>query len=389
MFDSLCLWTSRALVGYLVSCFAYRLSTFEYMPRKEALGVTAWVAAIFSLSSGKSPVVQGELAYAALLPAILLSFRFVWRQQIRGPPPGQPVGMKGRTVIVTGSNSGIGVETARGIAAQGAKVIMACRTKKTADAACADIIKTTGNKDVSVMELDMGSFKSIRAFAAAFTKEHNELDVLVHNAGVMLPSRKTTGDGLDMMMQVNCFSVYLLTLLLLPLLRKSTVTAGARVVLVSSTVHIFPCVYESGFDFEDPMCENKKYVMLPRYGHSKLGLELFRSELHRRLRAKGDTIRVNTLSPGSIATGITRSLHWFLIWGQRLVLPLVNKTVRTGANTTIHVATAAEIASVSGEFFEHCEIVPQHDAARDAVASAQLWELAEKLTGFKSEEVGL
>lgn len=377
-------------MGYTLSCFVFRLATFEHIERKLALVNSAWVAALYTLGSGRSPLVQTPLAYATLLPAVILSFRYVWKSQIRGRNPGRPINLKDRVVIVTGSNSGIGVETARSISNLGAHVVLACRTKETADKVCADIRMTTGNENVEVMELDLGSFKSVRAFATAFKAKFDHLDVLVQNAGIMLPSRKTTPDGLEMMMQVNCFATYLLTMLLIPSLRKSTLPGGARVTLVSSSIHKFAAFKDGGFDFADPMCKDKPLEMLPRYGQSKLGLETFKAELHRRLRAHGDSICVNSLMPGTIASGITRNLHYLLQLGHQYVLSsTLNKTVITGSHTTVHVATASEIAGLSGMWFEHCRVAPQPEVTHDAIAGARLWSLAESLTGFKSSEVDL
>jgi len=367
---------------YAASVLGFRFVTMEYVSMWEIAMLLGWSAAIqVSMNFDLVPV-------PALAPVAAASLLEIWRRQIRGPKPGKHIDLQGHVVVVTGSNSGIGVETARALAGMGALVIMACRTRKTAEEARESITRSTGNDKIEVLPLDLGNFESVRNFVKEVEKKYGQIDVLVNNAGVMLPSRQESADKLEMSMQTNFLSVYLLILSLVPLLRKSDLPGGARVALVSSTIHKQAVLRQGHFDFEDMFCD-KWYEMFKAYGQSKLGMELFKYELNRRLRDKGEAIQVNSLMPGTIPTGITRNLHWLLQLGQRMAIWMLNKTTVTGSWTTIYVATSPEVSNISGEWFEHCAMAPQPRAARNPQDAARLWSVAEKYTGFNSATVGL
>ncbi len=273
--------------------------------------------------------------------------------------------MKGKVCIVTGSNTGIGKETARGLAQRGARVILACRDVGKAEAARKDIVATTGNNEVEVIPLDLASKASIRGFAARFAASHDRLDVLVNNAGLWPTTRGTTKDGLETTFGVNHVGTWLLTQELLPLLRRS---APARIVVLSSALH-----YRGKLDWDDLQFERRKYNPTAAYNQSKLANVLFTKALARRLAGSGVT--VNAVHPGVVTTELFREYPKLLF----KLMSLFLKTPEQGAACSLHVATAPELDEVSGEYFEKSRSIPAAAASMDEAAQDRLWTLTESL----------
>lgn len=273
--------------------------------------------------------------------------------------------MNGKVCIVTGGNTGIGKETARGLAQRGAKVVLACRDTARGEAARDDIARSTGRKDVEVIALDLGSKASIRAFGERFRATHERLDVLVNNAGVWRSSRGTTEEGLEATFGVNHVGTWLLTQDLLPLLKKS---APSRVVVLSSKLH-----YRGRMDWEDLQFERRKYGTTAAYAQSKLANVLFTKALARRLEGTGVT--VNAVHPGVVRTELMRDYPKLLV----KIFTLFLLTPEQGAECSLHVATAPELAGVTGEYFEKSRIKPAAAEALDEAAQERLWALTEAL----------
>jgi NAD(P)-dependent dehydrogenase (short-subunit alcohol dehydrogenase family) len=273
--------------------------------------------------------------------------------------------MQGKVCVVTGANTGIGRETARGLAQAGATVVLACRDTAKAQDARSSIARSTGRDDVVVMALDLGDTASIRAFAAAFRERYVRLDVLVNNAGVAPRQRATTRDGFESTFGVNHLGTALLTFELLDLLRAS---APSRVVVVSSDLH-----HRGKMVWDDLQFERRSFQGLAAYCQSKLANVLFAKALARRL--DGDGVTVNALHPGVVATELTRHYPRPLvaIWQLFLLTPA------QGAACSLHVATSAELEGVTGEYFEKSRIKPAARAARDEAAQEKLWALTEQL----------
>lgn len=276
--------------------------------------------------------------------------------------------LSGKVCIVTGSNTGIGKETARGLAEQGATVVLACRDVVKGEAARADIAASTGRGDLRVMALDLADTASIRAFVAAFRAAYDRLDVLVNNAGVWTTDRKTTKQGFEITFGVNHLGTFLLTVELLDLLKKS---APARVVVLSSALH-----YRGKMVWDDLQYERRKYNGVAAYSQSKLANVLFTRALARRLAGSGVT--VNAVHPGVVATELSREYPQWLMKIANLFL----LTPRKGAACSLHVATSPEAAGVSGEYFEKSRTKPAAAAARDEAAQERLWKLSEELLGL-------
>lgn len=278
---------------------------------------------------------------------------------------GQP-----KVAIVTGANTGIGKETARGLAAAGIVVVLAVRDREKGEVARGDIVDTTGNADVHVMELDLASKDAIRDFVREFERRFERLDILVDNAGVWSRSKRTTADGFESTFGVNHLGTFLFTLELLPLLRKS---APSRVVILSSGMH-----FRAKMKWDDLQFEARSYGATEAYNQSKLANVLFTKALARRLEGTGVT--VNAVHPGPVATDLIRDLPAPLrvLWGWFTISP------REGARTPLHVALADEAANVSGAYFEKSRPKVASKAAHDVDAQERLWQLSERLLGVEA-----
>ncbi|XP_051801773.1 dehydrogenase/reductase SDR family member 13-like isoform X4 [Acanthochromis polyacanthus] len=285
--------------------------------------------------------------------------------------------LHGKTAIVTGANTGIGKTTAMDLARRGAKVILACRDRRRAEAAIQEIIQKTGNQQVIFMQLDLASLQSVRSFASNFLKSESRLDLLINNAGLIRDGK--TEDGFGMIFGVNYLGHFLLTLLLLDRLKAS---GPSRVVNVASKA------YETGkVDFncltthKDLGLGNNSFQLLITYCHSKLCNVLFTYELAKRLQ--GSNVTCYSLHPGAIATEIFRdSGFWFMLLMKPLVF-LFFVDADSGAQTTLHCALEPGIEHLSGHYFTHCApLVSIEPKARDDATAKKLWELSESFCGL-------
>ncbi|CAK1543594.1 unnamed protein product [Leptosia nina] len=262
--------------------------------------------------------------------------------------------LDGKVVLVTGGNSGIGLETARDMAGRGAKVIIASRNEKKSEAAVRDIISTTGNKNVEYRHLDLGKFKSIREFAEDINKNEERLDILVNNSGVGGLDNVLTEDNIDIVMQVNYFGHVLLTNLLL---KKMEASAPSRIVNVSSNLH------HIAYLKVDNLRENNVFTHVIRYGNSKLCIILWTKALAKKL-PKG--ITTFSLHPGVVKTDVFLNLTYVIRVVVLTVIGLLFKTPVEGAQTTIHVCVAPNIEETSGGFYKECRLTAASRQARDS-----------------------
>ncbi|KAK4017949.1 hypothetical protein OUZ56_000024 [Daphnia magna] len=284
--------------------------------------------------------------------------------------------LTGKTVIITGANTGIGKETAIDLAKRGARVILACRDPKKAAIAKDDIIRESGNKNVVIRQLDLASLKSVRKFAADILKSELRLDVLINNAGCATIEKTLTEDGLEYQMQSNHFGHFLLTNLLLGLLKKS---APSRIIHVSSMAHAFTKTLDL-----NNLNSELSYDTGTVYYYSKLSQALCTRHLAPLVFNSGVT--VNCLHPGAVQTEIFRNApSWFQMIAA-ITFPLFFKSAKEGAQTTIHLAVADEVANVTGEYFSDCKIAKTSKLAKDAGLAKKLWEVSETLVKLKPEE---
>ncbi|MER7168507.1 oxidoreductase [Micromonospora sp. NPDC000207] len=282
----------------------------------------------------------------------------------------------GRTAIVTGSNTGIGFETARMLAGRGARVTLACRDTDKAAAALQRIRAEHHAADLTVARLDLTDLDSVAAFAAAYRADHDRLDLLVNNAGVMMPPLQRTRQGFELQFGTNHLGHFALTGHLLPLV---STTPAARVVTVASVAH-----RNGRIDFDDLNWERRRYRRWAAYGQSKLANLLFTLELQRRLSAVGSTARATSCHPGLAATELTRHSNVVAVLAGRFV----GMSPPDGALPTMRAATDPQAEGGSywgpaGRFETSGPPVPvgRTDAAQDTATAQRLWAESERLTG--------
>ena len=285
-----------------------------------------------------------------------------------------PASMGGRICIVTGANSGVGKETALGLAQMGARVIMVCRNAEKGKAALEEICREFGSSQVDLLIADMSSQASVRALAEQIQRKYPRLDVLVNNAGGAAPGHTLSADGIEMTLATNHLGAALLTLLLLDLLKAS---APSRIVNVSSTEAQSP----SRLNMNDLLFERRKYSAVAAYRQSKLLMNAFTFELARRLVGTGVT--ANCLHPGAVATNIWNPDLLPLIGG--LILAVVKPFLlnsKQGAAVSLYLATSPEVAQVSGEYFVKSKPAKSNPLSRDPKLMAEVWLCTEKMTSL-------
>ena len=283
----------------------------------------------------------------------------------------------GRVAVVTGANSGIGLEAARVLAQKGATVVFACRSPERGAAALADIRADDPAGSLELELLDLAGLSSVRSFAERLRARHDRLDLLVNNAGVMVPPPTKTEDGFELQFGVNHLGHFALTGLLLDLLRG---TAGARVVTVSSMAHRFGAI-----DFDDLQWERRAYKKMAAYGQSKLANLLFTYELQRRLAAAREGLLAVAAHPGWTNTDLQRHAALFRAGNGLLAMP-----VWKGTLPTLRAATDPQV--LGGEYFGPCGLsgmrgypvlAKSSKASRDEATARRLWEVSEELTGVR------
>ncbi len=282
-----------------------------------------------------------------------------------------PASMNGKICIVTGANSGIGKETALGLAQMGARVVMVCRNAEKGKAALEEIRRESGSSQVDLLIADMSSQASVRALAEQIQQKYPRLDVLVNNAGGAAPAATLSADGIEMTLATNHLGAALLTLLLLDLLKAS---APSRIVNVSSCEAQSP----ARLDTNDLQFERRKYGAIAAYRQSKLLMNAFTFELARRLAGTGVT--ANCLHPGAVATSI---------WSSNLIGKLIIAVgkpfmlnSKQGAAVSLYLATSPEVAQVSGEYFVKSKPAKSNPLSRDPKLMAEVWLWTEKMTSL-------
>ncbi|KAH8277840.1 hypothetical protein KR018_008509 [Drosophila ironensis] len=281
----------------------------------------------------------------------------------------------GKVAIVTGCNTGIGKETVLELARRGATIYMACRDMQKCEQARREVVEATNNHKVFSRELDLSSLESIRNFAEGFKREETELHILINNAGIMDCPKMLTTDGFEMQIGVNHMGHFLLTFLLLDVLKSS---APSRIVVVSSVAHHFGSINR------DDLNSEKSYNRKLAYCQSKLANVLFTRELSKRLQGSGVT--VNALHPGIVDTELIRNVDLLQLKIIKLLIrPFVwifFKTAKSGAQTTLYAALDPSLKNTSGQYFSDCRSTSVASAARDDEVAKFLWEESEKWTGI-------
>jgi len=276
--------------------------------------------------------------------------------------------MEGKVCMITGANSGIGKATAIGLAEMNATVVMVCRNKERGESAQKEIIEKTGNKNVDLYLCNLSSLESIRKMVVEFKNKYQNLHVLINNAGVMLSKRELSVDGFEMNFAINHLAPFLLTNLLLDLLKKST---PSRIINVASAAHKFGTI-----DFEDLQSEHRKRRFMGLYGTSKLALMLTSYELSRRLEGTGVTL--NTVHPGVVNTnlGVDRSKP------KKGIVRRFFKTPEKGAETSIYLASSPEVEGITAKYFFNKQEQKSSEDSYNEEYAKKLWDISLKMTGL-------
>ena len=275
------------------------------------------------------------------------------------------VDLSGKTIIVTGANSGIGKFAARGLASMGASVTMVARSRERGEKALKEVQTASGSNNVRLMLCDLSSQVSIREFAAAFESENDRLDVLLNNAGSNYFKRHESVDGLELTFALNHMGYFVMTNLLLNIIKAS---APARIVNVSSDEHRVDRIA-----FDDLQREQDYGTNV--YAETKLMNVLFTYDLARRLEGTGVT--VNTMHPGFSRTNFGRRDNGFLGKFFVPVASLFGRSPERGAETAIYLASSPEVEGVTGKYFVDKQAVPSVDLSYDEAMQARMWEASE------------
>lgn len=288
---------------------------------------------------------------------------------------------KGKIAIVTGANSGLGKEITIGLAKKDIKVIMACRNIDKAEDAKSEIIKSIPQADIEIMKLDLNSLKSVRKFAESYCTKYNQLDLLIENAGIMIPPFSKTEDGFESQMGVNYFGHFLLTNLLMPTLNK---TEGARITTTSSIAH-----ENAKIDFNNLNSEIS-YSKIGAYGQSKLACLMFAYELQSRLQEAGSNVIAVSAHPGVSKTNLFSHIPKLVQFIINPILPLFTHTPEKAALPMLYAALNENVKG--GEYFGPTGFngmkgkpgkVDSKPQSKDKNVAKKLWEVSEKLTGEK------
>jgi NAD(P)-dependent dehydrogenase (short-subunit alcohol dehydrogenase family) len=282
--------------------------------------------------------------------------------------------MNDKVVLITGASDGIGKVAAGVLAGMGAKVILVGRNLEKTSKVASEITQKTGNSGLEYLIADLSDQAQVRRLAAEFRQKHDRLDVLVNDAGAMFMSRQISRDGYEMTFALNHLTYFLLTNLLLDLIKTS---APARIVNVSSRAH-----QGARLNFDD-LQNSQHFNPQNAYGESKLANIYFTYELARRLDGSGVT--VNALHPGFVATnfGASNGGIYRLAFGLGHIAAI---SPAEGAETIIYLASSPEVEGVTGKYFVQKKEVPSSDVSYDVEAARRLWQVSLELTGLAEGE---
>ena len=285
-----------------------------------------------------------------------------------------------KIAIITGANTGLGLETTKAFAKRNIEVVMACRNESKAEKAKAEILNEVPKAQLKILPLDLSSLDAVRSFAEKFKSEYNSLDILVNNAGLMIPPYGKTKDGFELQFGINYLGHFLLTGLLLEPLKNA---AEARVVSLSSLAHKWGDIY-----FEDLQFENN-YDKQKAYGQSKLACLMFAYELDRRLKAQQLSVKSLAAHPGLSRTNLFRHLTGMM----KLLTPFVypfTQSAKSGAQPEIKAALDEKLAGgeylgPSGfqEYSGKPKVVGSNAISNDKEKAKRLWEISEELCNFQ------
>lgn len=280
-----------------------------------------------------------------------------------------------KNAIVTGANVGLGLETVKGLVKEGFRVTLACRSEEKANEAISDIKSSFPDANVHYMELDLNDLSSVKRFAEKFSEDNSHLELLINNAGIMMPPFSLTKNGFESQLGVNYLSHFALTGLLFDLLKKSE---GARVISLASLAHKWGDIYFKDLNFRN------KYNKKKAYGQSKLACLMFAYEFDRRLKEKRLDIRSIAAHPGVSSTNLGKFMPKLISLGMNLI----SQSSQDGAKPTLFAALDSNLAGGEyigpnglGEMKGLPKIVDSNKISKDLEKSKKLWEVSQELTG--------
>ena len=282
------------------------------------------------------------------------------------------VNMAEKVCLVTGGNSGIGKSVALGLAKMGATVVVVSRNKEKGETAVTDTVEKSGNKNVELIQADMSSQNSIHQLVNEFRARHEKLHLLINNAGVYLTKRSETEDGLESTFAVNHLGPFLLTSLLVDILKAS---APSRIVNVTSDAHKGARV-----NFDDLQGE-RKFSGWQAYGQSKLAMILYTRGLAKKLEGTGVT--VNSAHPGVVRTNFAKNNGGLVMLGFRF-LGIFFISPESAAKRILYVATSPDLEGVTGKYFTKMHEVKSSQESYDDDSARRLWQISEQLTHLSS-----
>ncbi len=275
--------------------------------------------------------------------------------------------MNNKTILITGASAGIGLQSAIGLAKLGAEVVMVGRDEGRTAQAAALVKSQTGNQAVTYLLADLSSLKAVRKLAQEFKDKYKKLDVLLNNAGAIFLTRKVSVDGYEMSLALNHLNYFLLTSLLLDMLKSGP---SGRIVNVASRAH-----YRGHVNFDDLQSQHG-YNGMRVYGMSKLMNVLFTYELARRLQ--GTNVTANCLHPGFVASNFAGNNGWFVRFGMKFMSGRIS--VEDGAKCSIYLASSPNVQGISGKYFNYdLKETRSSDESYDEAEAKHLWDVSEQL----------
>lgn len=279
--------------------------------------------------------------------------------------------MKGKVIIITGSNSGLGKETARELAGMGATVVMVVRNRDRGERALDEIIQDTQNQNTALMICDISSSESIRRFAANFKDSYSRLDVLINNAGAVFMNHQTTQEGFEKTIATNYLGPFLLTHELIPVLKQS---APSRIINISSGMH------KTGKIDLKRLRRRKGYRGMMAYANSKLMITTYTYALARRLQNTGVT--ANVVEPGFVATDLGKNSDSIMASIMFTIVRPLQVPVEEGVKTIIWAASAGELKEITGRCFAKKKETKTSNISYDEKVQKDLWRETERLLGI-------
>jgi retinol dehydrogenase 12 len=282
--------------------------------------------------------------------------------------------LRGKTVLITGANTGIGKETARVLAGMGANVILACRSRDRTQPTVDDIIRTTKNQNVRFLQLDLSSLDSVEDFSKRFLREYPRLDILILNAGIMMiPKRQLSAEGQETQFSTNHLAHFLLTNLLMKPLKAA---GSSRVIVLSSMAHKWGEIH-----FNDLTLQNN-YSDMRAYAQSKLANVMFARQLQKNFDREGLPMTAVSVHPGGVRTELTRNVS-FVYKTIKAVsfLPFwyLSKSPLQGAQTSLYCALEDQAKLVPGAYYADCKVAKENKLALDDSLCQRLWNVSVEL----------